>query len=92
MKWTPEMKRRARLKAFNQWAELVLAEPESFHPLRVERVRQGLTAGELGAMPSVRLHKYTIGKIERGLSPGNNITRYKLAKALNREINELFPS
>jgi DNA-binding XRE family transcriptional regulator len=89
--WTKDQKQRARERAFAEWTEKVLSNPERYSPLKLERYRQNLTQKRLGALPSVRLDKTTISQLERGASKGTKNTRARLAYALNRPEQELFP-
>jgi hypothetical protein len=85
-----EGRQRAKERAFNEHAAIVLADPASFHPLKVERVRQGYTQAQLSALPSVRLNPSTVSCIERYFSRGTRNSRARLAYALDKDTIALF--
>jgi DNA-binding XRE family transcriptional regulator len=89
MSSSTEYRRKQRDKAFTQWADIVLANPELYHKLKVARTRAGLTQVELGDIAC--LTSQFIGAIERGCKTSKN-TRRRLARALKMKESDLFAS
>jgi DNA-binding XRE family transcriptional regulator len=90
--WTKDQRRRAKEQAFNEHAQRVLAAPDEHSGLKLARTELGLTQAELGSIPSVSLHKGSISALESGRRAGTKNTKLRLAYALNRPVEELFPT
>lgn len=87
--WSVAARRRARDRSLSAFAAIVLADPAAHSPLRVERVRQGLTAKELAAAPS--LTSKAVYNVEAGRSPGTRCSRERLAAAVGVSVDALWP-
>ncbi len=81
-------RRRLRDSELYRFRARVEEDPSAHHPLRVARVRQDLTIGELAQLADLSVN--SVGNIERGATRGTRSTRRRLSRQLGRDCSALF--